>query len=514
MAELKEIHDFAVKWTDKFRDQNISYLELVDHYMADECDALGFDMDCGNAFSEKYGDAAFNYEMLDRIIDDVTDISLLGAAIYSRWRYFNHWAYEGSEILEPENRTWFILALSRLAILSGNNPFIFRGNLKKIRIVSNNISYGPHPEPDEEVEQHITISKDGRAWFSAYNYGDESGKYQKSRSKQFKISTEDVEVLFNAFSAYFSNEYDEVFATDIGNWVMELTNNNGEIYRFRGSLCAEFVSEGIDLSDLMREKLNMDELYVFDGNNKPDTIERITVDYHRETKIKPKHIPEDATWEFVTWDYSEHLIIDKKSETLEHIQNIGTGCKVSRKYEIEGGIESLLEKFEASELFSHVEGNPENVVETPNETRDYRITIDYKKAGQRIITGSYDKKGLPDDFSEFAETVFDFIRFYGLGEILDPSVYGKIKRQENEYIYCSVEFEDGYKRYYYIADDDDIEVGDYVIVPAGRDNHYAIVEVVEIEYFSEENVPLPVDKTKHIIRKCTEDDMNFDMDEE
>ncbi|HEX3076132.1 MAG TPA: hypothetical protein VHQ24_04635, partial [Lachnospiraceae bacterium] len=62
------------------------------------------------------------------------------------------------------------------------------------------------------------------------------------------------------------------------------------------------------------------------------------------------------------------------------------------------------------------------------------------------------------------------------------------------------------KSYYYLADDDSIEVGDYVLVPAGKDNHTAIVEVVNIEYFSETEAPLPVEKTKHIIRKCTEAD--------
>lgn len=49
--------------------------------------------------------------------------------------------------------------------------------------------------------------------------------------------------------------------------------------------------------------------------------------------------------------------------------------------------------------------------------------------------------------------------------------------------------------------DDGIEVGDFVIVPAGQDNHEAVIEVVNIEYFSEENVPLTVEKTKRIIRK-------------
>jgi hypothetical protein len=121
VADMKQIHDFAVKWRDKFRDKNIGYLELVDHWMADDCDALGFGMDCGRSFSEKYGQAVSCHEALERIINNVTDIPLLGSAIYSRWRYFNHWAYDGSEILNPQNRAWFISALSRLAMLSDEN---------------------------------------------------------------------------------------------------------------------------------------------------------------------------------------------------------------------------------------------------------------------------------------------------------------------------------------------------------------------------------------------------------
>lgn len=210
----------------------------------------------------------------------------------------------------------------------------------------------------------------------------------------------------------------------------------------------------------------------------------------------------------MTWNYSERLVIDRKTNMLEHIRNIGNGCRVSSKYEVDSGIEALLESFDAEELFTNIIGNPDDVIETPNEAKDYTITIEFKKKPQRIIAGSYDKKGLPEDFAEFAESVFDFMRFYGFGEILDPSVYGKAKRRKTDYIYCGVTFDEGYKTYYYIADDDSIEVGDYVVVPAGSDNHNAVVEVVNVEYFAEENVPLPIEKTKRIIRKCT--DADFD----
>ena len=124
-----------------------------------------------------------------------------------------------------------------------------------------------------------------------------------------------------------------------------------------------------------------------------------------------------------------------------------------------------------------------------------RLTI--KRPHKRSSQGSFDKNGLPDAFEEFADAVFDFIRFYGWGEILDASVYGKVKRRTTDYIYCSVVFEEGQKSYYYLTEDDSIKIGDFVLV-----------EVVNIEYFSEDNVPLPIEKTKRIIRKCMDEDFD------
>jgi len=155
-----------------------------------------------------------------------------------------------------------------------------------MRIVSNNICYGPMPEPNDEVEQHITINDEGRVWFSGYNYGCGGEKYEKARSKNFKIDSATTNKLLNAISSYFGNEYIEIFSTDIGDWTMELTNTDGVTYKFRGSLCADFDYEGTDFSDPVRETVGMDDLYIFDGNCKPDVINKITLDYHRLTKIK------------------------------------------------------------------------------------------------------------------------------------------------------------------------------------------------------------------------------------
>ena len=118
MADMKKIHAFSVKWSERFRKQNIDYRELIDHCMADNCEELNFKMDSGKEFIKLYGDAFENGRELDRIINDIDDVDLLGSAIYSRWSCFEHRKYEGEKILEIRNRLWFIMALNRLSELS------------------------------------------------------------------------------------------------------------------------------------------------------------------------------------------------------------------------------------------------------------------------------------------------------------------------------------------------------------------------------------------------------------
>ena len=43
--------------------------------------------------------------------------------------------------------------------------------IRKLQITSNSQSYGPRPNPEEEVEQHLTLLSNGRIWLSRYRYG-------------------------------------------------------------------------------------------------------------------------------------------------------------------------------------------------------------------------------------------------------------------------------------------------------------------------------------------------------
>jgi hypothetical protein len=64
-----------------------------------------------------------------------------------------------------------------------------------------------------------------------------------------------------------------------------------------------------------------------------------------------------------------------------------------------------------------------------------------------------------------------------------------------------VEFGEGSSDYYYITDDESIEIDDLVKVPVGKNNRECIATVVDIEYFKEDNLPMPLDKVKKIICK-------------
>lgn len=503
MADMKAIHDFAEKWGEKFRNPKTNFIELVDHFIADDCDALGFEMDCGHAFEERYGKAVNDNETLEKVIDEITDIPLLGSAIYSQWRYFNHWAYSGEEILEPKNRAWFILALSRMATLSGETPSVFQGTLQKIHLVSNCVGYGPCPEPDDEVEQHLTITADGKVWLSRYRFGTVGCEKERIEKVNYSIPKESANEIMAAVSLFFGGEYNTELLTDVGSWDLELTNSEGRAFKIAGSLIDDEQAPLGELSELIRSRLGRNDLFIFDGN--PDIVTRIEVKYHRITRIKPGVIPEGVTWEYVTWDYNETIIIDRQTETLEHIREIGTGCKVTNTYYVQEGIESFLDDVDVN-AFSEIVGNPPDAVEDPMETKEYTIAIFTKHGGKRIVTGSFDKNGLPTDWPSFIDNTFEFIRFYGLGELFDSRIYGNAKRKQSDYIFCNVVFEDGGRTYCYLADSDAYCEGDLVVVPAGSDNHEAVVRIESIEYHSTEEAPFPIEKTKRIIRKYLDAD--------
>lgn len=391
--------------------------------------------------------------------------------------------------------------------MNTDDPFIFQGHASKINIISSDSGYGLAPGPDVEVEQRLTINANGRVWFSGYHFRMGFEKYVRGRRKNFTIRKEAAARILDLVGAYFSQEHEIEYATDAGIWNMILTNDEGKPYKYTGSSCCDFEVEGVDLSDFIRGTLGMPDLFVFDGNYKPDRVDKITINYHRLATAKPHALLNDLA-EDCKWDYSEKLVLDRKTQTMEYDQDMGSNGIISLKYSGGDGVVGLLDDLDADSIFDDIAENDPGLIENAFETKIYEIIVDFKKRPRLVIKGIFDKNGLPSDFPELAEEIRNFMQGFGTGEILEPAFYNKSNRKRDDYIFCSVEFNEKGKSYYYVTEDDTLKIGDKVVVAVGDESHLAIAKSIRIDYFPEDQVPFPINRTKPILRKCTKDELH------
>lgn len=146
---------------------------------------------------------------------------------------------------------------------SASPPSLTRTQAVKIQLTSNNIGYGPPPNYDDEVEQRLTLTADGKVWFSSYVYGLGDKKYELNNIKRYKIDAIKAKKILSAFSRYFDEHFIPCFATDIGSWNLRITTADGTISHFEGSLCDDFKIDGDDLSDILRNTLGLESLWGF-----------------------------------------------------------------------------------------------------------------------------------------------------------------------------------------------------------------------------------------------------------
>ena len=262
------------------------------------------------------------------------------------------------------------------------------------------------------------------------------------------------------------------------------------------------IDDGVEVnSDAEQEKVN-DSVDVSRGIDS-DRVEGIAVFYDRFAEIEMKHSLDSGIFHTIR-DYHEEIRIDRSSDTIEHFRRIPPRCDIRNTYHIVKGVSGFLDDIDA-DAFSKVRGNPPDVCVNPHRTDRYRILITTRHGGTREVTGTFDKDGLPSDWPEFAENLRDFLASHDIGYLLDDRVYGKARRRKDDLVFCNVVFHDGGRKYCYLADDDDFDIGDAVVVPVGQDNHEAFVRIESIEYHPAEEAPWPVDKIKHILRRFDAD---------
>ena len=117
LLKIIDIKTFIEKYIDyfqtKFDPNTSSYYDLFESpFFPNECWNLGFEMDCGKSFIAAYGQEAWHsHRELLMVIDKADDVIVLGSALFSQWRYFNHWSYGHAT---EEDKEWFLIILRRM----------------------------------------------------------------------------------------------------------------------------------------------------------------------------------------------------------------------------------------------------------------------------------------------------------------------------------------------------------------------------------------------------------------
>lgn len=143
--------------------------------------------------------------------------------------------------------------------------------------------------------------------------------------------------------------------------------------------------------------------------------------------------------------------------------------------------------------------------------RNYEVRPFCTDVGNWLLT-AYNTKGEQFKYegSLIAESFekADEISYYVRKTLMMPDLFvfdGQHGTDNTKVIYLSVEFSEGGKTYYYQTTDETIKVGDKVVVPVGSSDE-KIVTVVEVESFSVDEVPMPLNRVKGIIEKFEKPD--------
>ena len=145
----------------------------------------------------------------------------------------------------------------------------FRPEIRKIRLITPMGGWGLAPEPDEEIEQRLTITRNGQVWFSAYAFGDRNTekRYPLSRKVTTTIMRSDAELILDALGAYMVNAEPAPFVTDISSWSLEATAQDGSVLVYSAPTCCspEIEVEGCPVEAFMRRVLPIHLLHLFSG---------------------------------------------------------------------------------------------------------------------------------------------------------------------------------------------------------------------------------------------------------
>lgn len=545
MIDGRSIYEFANEWRRRFSLKVINEEIFPYGLMLDECEGLCFDVEYSTDFRKQYRMELYDNNLSIKILNSIEDISLIGSVIYERLIEFDEWKTYSEQIdLAKKYRLWFLVALNKLSHLSRKNPLVFKGTPKEIKIGSyrsnimnrnylyNDINMNDFKNGTININncgdvtfEDIFAKKDfieeafiegfieedfTEEGFIEEDFAEEDSNPINDEKVNFfylKIDKEKSENIINEVADYFTNHYKIVYEIPYkdGYWEVETTNTDDEKYTFYGSLNNFITAKQVHISDLIRSATNMNNLYLLDYNKRHNMVSKIVLEYENSVYEIFENPVEDIALHYETQVIEQKLILDREANTFEFYKYIN-GIE---QYHYKKGMSYYIDKvLKYCEYENFLESDEEVFDEEESDIKRYKITIDYYKNSQRITEGSFNKYGLPKDYPKFIEAIETYFDIDKTDTIFDSDLYNNPKDSENKHIYCSIIFQSGGKKYYYITEDNNIKVGDYVVVGVGIYNYEKIVEVVAVEHFEYDDVPFPLEHVKSILRIATDEDFD------
>ena len=155
-------------------------------------------------------------------------------------------------------------------------------------------------------------------------------------------------------------------------------------------------------------------------------------------------------------------------------------------------------------MFKAGEVNPKPVAKE-DISRTYQITVLYSDKKSVSYSGAFDKEGLPDSWSDFIGRVAAFFHTESLGEMFNARTFDRVTAKEDEVVFCGGEIL-GVVGVRYYRCDDDVCLGDIVVVPTPAKKQNLDGQVVEIRRCKVTAIPKELQKAKDVMYVIKEKD--------
>lgn len=551
---VRNVYDFAVKWYEIMAEFNPDYASLIAQNLTEECKACGFDETAGKKYLRQQHLDVYLPEVLVERLGKLENMGKLGAAFFAHWQSARrHYVRTGEATIEAKQRKWLRLVLARLQFLAQAYPFQFTGQAQALKL----ISYAPKsavPESGAEVYQELILTVDGEVTFSSYVASSQTGAVEKAFSKTSVVESDVAWSLLNVLVATFDEVEDlEEELPSVSKWQVTLENEQGQAVTFNSEQGIQSQVAAIKLSSRFRRELGMSSLLLFDENVQPQRVDKIMLWYSQQIEVVSYRDPDIP--DKIEQSYGESLEIDRYAETLVYSRGTGrkrieqrikdpaaiaklldgvnvnlltanwpentadaeadTGAEIEKKF---GKGKTVLEQADGSskqvdENSEQVEGESEQTEEVseqeePFGTPVYAFTIELKGMASKFYSNSYSKEGLPSEWADFLAPIQSYLEDIEVGAIFDANLYGRLKYPGELKYLVGVIFSNSSHDYWYLSADDSLNAGDFVVVPAGRDNHDALVRIVKTGYLFEKDLPLPIEKLKEVKRRVDDEELD------